>query len=238
MAPGNPFESHPDTSSCSETLNCLEAILRAARLKTASASSAAQGVQERLQRPAVEINQEDDDFCHSGAWQNRKLPGEKQPFLAQFFVRCRGSTRLRGNHHQPSGVNQRSMEAANLAQTATDPVAHDRTANAAGSDETEPGRAVSRSGAQTQKTPLDRAAFRTNKGKLPAEANPRVARKTEFFRRRYGGQNESLHPSARGACGHAGGGGSRWLVRFWSSYGHESQTASCACACSVDRCVS
>lgn len=185
-------------------LDGLQTILRAAWFETAAAARATHKMQKRPQRPAIEMDEKNHDRFHLGAGQNRKPPRQKQPFLTQFGVTDCGRRGFCDRHHQPPGQNTWTFLPADLPHPAANEVANHRTADPLGRDEAETrvSTAWLRHHAQTQKPPLNGAAFLANEGEFPAEPDARRVRKPEAIRPRCGGRNGFRHPSAGGACDH------------------------------------
>jgi len=207
MASSDALDSHPDSSQCAKALHSFQAILRAAWLIAATPTGTTQCVQQRFQRPTVEMNQKNNDFGHSGAWQNRKLPGEKQPFVSQFFVTCRGRCGFCRYHHQPARQNRRPMMTTDFTQPASDSIARHRPANPARRHKSKTSLAINACGAEAQESSLHRPALFANESEFPTEANARTAGKAEAIRLRCDERSGFRHPSARAVCGRVGGGG-------------------------------
>ena len=221
-------------------LHGFQTVLGTGRFETAAAARTAYKMQKRSQRPTINLDKENHDRFHLGAWQNRKPTRQKQPFLAQFGVGRSGGSRFGHRHDQPARFNPGTFQPANFAQAAPDAIANHRLTHPFRGNETKPAADATglRNHAQTQKPPLYRAAFLANESEVPAKPDARRVRKPEPIRLRCDGRNGVRHPSARGACDRVADGGSEWPVRFWSSSARGSRTAVCACACWVDRCVS
>jgi len=209
VAAGDAFEAQPRAAEGAMKLDSLQTILRAVRFETAAAARAAHKMQKRPQRPTIQMDEKNHGRFHLGAWQNRKPPRQKQPFLAQFGVVRRGRRGFRDSDHQPAGENSRTFLPADLPHAAADKVANHRAADPFGRDEAKARAAAARlrDHAQTQKPPLNRAAFLANEGKFPAEPDARRVREPKAVRPRCGGRNGFRHPSAGGACDRVAGGG-------------------------------
>lgn len=209
VAAGNAFEAQPRATEGAMKLDGLQTILRAAGFETAAAARTAYKMQKRPQRPTIQMDEKNHGRFHLGAWQNRKPPRQKQPFLTQFGVAHRGRRGFCDGHHQPAGGNTRAFLPADLPHPAADEVPNHRATDPFGRDKTK-ARVTApwlRDHAQTQKPPLNRAAFLANEGEFPAEPDARRVRKPEAIRPRCGGRNGFRHPSAGGACDHVAGGG-------------------------------
>ncbi len=190
-------------------LDGFQTILRAAGFKTAAAARATYKMQERPQGPTIQMDKKNHGRFHLGAWQNRKPSRQKQPFLTQFGVTNRGGGGFGHRHYQPARGNSRTFLTADLPHPATHEIANDGPADPFGGDETIARRTTARfcHHAQTQKPPLNGAAFLANESKFPAEPDARRVRKPEAIRPRCGGRNGFRHPLAGGACGHVADGG-------------------------------
>lgn len=197
-------------------------------------------MQQRTHRPTVEVNEKNHDCFHLGAGQNRKPPRQKQPFLAQIGPGRLRRRRFCHRHHQPPGRNVRPLKTTHLAELTPHAIADDRTAHPLRGDQSEAAWATGRfrRRAQTQKPPVNRAAFLAHIGKLPTQPDLCRVRKPKPIRLQCDGRSGFRHPSGGAACAPVADGGSKWRGRPWSSSAHGSRTAVCACACWVDRCVS
>jgi hypothetical protein len=145
----------------------------------------------------------------SRAGQNRKPPGENQPFLSHFRKTCPRRRWFRNHHDQKSRGEQTAMQAANLAQSASHTVAVHGFTNPPRSHQSKSRpatRGISRN-TQTQPPSLHRAPLRAHQGKLPAESDPRRTRESKPLRPRCAGRRGFRHPWAAAVCDRAGGGG-------------------------------
>lgn len=171
--------------------------------------------------------------------QDRKPPGENQPFPAQ-FLECRPPRAWPGSRHDmPAPGNFRTYDRPkNFPQSAANPVADHGAADPAGSHKANAHGGRIAAGRKAQECSLNETPILSDGCKFGSPAEAGRAGKIPALRLRCAGRSGFQRPWGAAACDPSDADAREFRVRSWFSSARGIRIAACASAWMAGRCAS